>query len=50
MRGKGLLASIPLGDWMVVCTNRTSMQAKDLVKTLMQVGGPMGMEIRTPQL
>ncbi|XP_060081293.1 piwi-like protein 1 [Ylistrum balloti] len=49
LRGKQLLTSVPLDNWVICYTRRDTGNASDLVNTLSKVGPPMGMRINRPQ-
>ncbi|OWF41593.1 piwi-like protein 1 [Mizuhopecten yessoensis] len=50
LRGKQLVTSVPLQNWVICFTRRDSGNASDLVNTLCKVGPPMGMSIGNPTL
>lgn len=48
LRGKKLVTSVNLTNWVICFTRRDSSNANDLCQTLNRVGSPMGMTIATP--
>jgi aubergine-like protein len=48
MRGKLLITSVNMENWVIIFTKRNAGQAQDLIDTLMRVGPPMGMLIQRP--
>ncbi|WAR02492.1 PIWL1-like protein [Mya arenaria] len=48
MRGKSMITSVDMIDWLVVFTQRTRNQTQEFVQTLSRVGPPMGMRINNP--
>jgi len=50
MRGQPLLSSVPLKNWVMMCTQRDQSNATDLYSTLQKVCAGMGMGIDKPQL
>jgi len=48
MRGKRLITSVSLRNWLVIFFRRNTQQAQDFVQTLSRVGPPMGMQIESP--
>lgn len=50
MRGKKMIVSVPLNNWLILFTKKDNNNAKDLSQTLSQVGPPMGMRIAPPKM
>ncbi|XP_062983232.1 piwi-like protein 4 [Elgaria multicarinata webbii] len=50
MRNMKLIGVTPLENWIVVCSNRNSELAHNLVNCLRRVGGPMGFRIEFPRV
>lgn len=48
MRGKRLITSVSLHNWVVIFFRRNTQQTQDFVQTLSRVGPPMGMMIDAP--
>nr|XP_056714838.1 piwi-like protein 4 [Euleptes europaea] len=49
MRDVRTLGVVPLGNWLVVVSNRNSELAHNLVNCLKRVGGPMGFHMEYPK-
>ena len=48
MRGKKMIVSISLVDWVLVFPKFMTRNAEDLLSVLQQIGPPMGMNIANP--
>ena len=48
MRGKYLLLSIGMSDYMILFTGRDAPKAQDFIQTLQRVGPPMGFRVGEP--
>lgn len=48
-RGKTLISTFNMNNWIMLYTQRDERVATDFLKTLMNVAGPMGMSVNEPQ-
>lgn len=48
MRGKQLLSSVEMSDYMILFTGRDAPKAQDFIQTLQRVGPPMGFRVGEP--
>ncbi|XP_078682114.1 piwi-like protein 1 [Branchiostoma floridae x Branchiostoma belcheri] len=48
LRGKTLLSTRPLKDWLLIFTKRDAGIANDFKQTLERVAGPMGIQVSSP--
>ena len=47
-RGKVLISTVNMNNWVLICTHRDFNIANDFKQTLVRVCGPMGMNVAEP--